>query len=176
MAWPDIVIGLGVVAGVVQGWRRGLIAELTGTVALAAGVGAAFIYPGMWDGAAQALTHLGAGSAHAIAMLVYAALAYALVFALGSALGLVAKLPLVGTANAAFGGLVGLVKTVAFVWVVLYVALFFPLSRDLRQDLHDSRLVAVFEGPNARLDTTLRSSLPSFMRPYSESIFARHRV
>jgi membrane protein required for colicin V production len=176
MAWPDLAIGFIVALGVWQGWRRGLISELTGTVAFAAAVAAAFLYPGMWDGFAQTLTHLGAGSAHVVAMLAYAAVAYAVVLAIGSALGAVAKLPIIGTLNRALGGIVGLVKAIVFVWVVLYVALFFPLSPDLRGDLHNSRLVALFEEPNASLDATVSASLPWFLRPYSDSIFARHRV
>jgi uncharacterized membrane protein required for colicin V production len=176
MAWPDLAIAFVIALGVWHGWRRGLISELTGMVAFAAAVAAAFVYPGMWDGFVQARTHLGAGSSHVVALLVYAALAYAVVFSIGAGLGAVAKLPLIGTANAALGAIVGLLKGIALIWVVLYVALFFPLPHDLREDLHRSHLVAMFEGPNARLDSTLRSSLPSFLQPYSESIFARHRV
>jgi membrane protein required for colicin V production len=176
MAWPDLAIGLVAAVGVWQGWRRGLISELTGTVAFAAAIAAAFVYPGMWDGFFAALTHLGPGSSHVVAMIVFAGVAYALVFALGALLGTIAKLPVIGTANGALGGVVGLVKTTVFVWAVLYVALFFPLSRDLRDDLHHSWLVAMLEQPNAKLDGTLRSSLPWFVRPFSESLFARHRV
>jgi uncharacterized membrane protein required for colicin V production len=176
MAWPDLAIGLLAALGVWQGWRRGLISELTGPVAFAAAVAAAFVYPGMWDGFFATLAHLGPGSSHVVAMIVFAGFAYALVFALGAVLGTVAKLPVIGIANGALGGVVGLAKTTVFVWVVLYVALFFPLSHDLRQDLHHSWLVAMFEQPNAKLDGTLQSSLPSFVRPYSETLFARHRV
>jgi uncharacterized membrane protein required for colicin V production len=176
MAWPDLAIGLVTTLGVWQGWRRGLISELTGTVAFAAGVAAAFVYPGMWDGFVASLTHLGPGSSHVVAMIAFAGVAYALVFALGAVLGTVAKLPVIGIANGVLGGMVGLVKATIFVWVVLYVALFFPLSHDLRQDLHESRLVAVLEQPNPKLDGTIRSSLPWFVRPFSESLFARHRV
>jgi membrane protein required for colicin V production len=176
MEWPDVVIILAALFGAWRGWRRGLIAELTGTIALTAGVAAAFWYPGMWDGAVADHTHLGPGSSHVIAMLGYAALAYGIVFALGSILAGIAKLPLVGTANAAFGTLVGVVQAGVFLWAVLYVALFFPLSRDLRADLHRSKLVAALEVANPRLDGTLRSSLPWFVRPFASGIFARHRV
>jgi len=176
MQWPDIVIAVIVLFGAWRGWRRGLIAELTGTVAFAAGLVAAFSYPGMWDGFVQAHSHLGPGSAHVIAMLGYAGLAYGIVFVLGGVLGGVARLPIIGTANAALGSLVGLVQAGLFVWAALYVALFFPLSRDLRDDLHHSKLVAALEFANPRLDGSLRSSLPWFVRPFASGIFARHRV
>jgi len=176
MRWPDIVITLAVLFGAWRGWRRGLIAELTGTVAFAIGIAAAFAYPSMWDGAIGSHTHLGPGSAHVVAMLVYSGLAYAIVHAVGNALGTVAKLPLVGTANAGVGALVGAVQACVFLWAVLYVALFFPLSRDLRDDLSHSKLVTAMEVPNSHLDGTLRSSLPWFVRPFASGIFARHRV
>jgi uncharacterized membrane protein required for colicin V production len=176
MAWPDVAIGFVIAVGALQGWRRGFISELTGTVAFAAALAAAFVYPGNWDGFVATVTRLGPGSSHVIAMIVFATFAYAVVFAIGTFLGKLAKLPLIGTVNGALGAAVGLVKATIFVWVVLYVALFFPLSRDLREDLHRSWMVAVLEGPNARLDGSLRSSLPWFVRPFSESIFARHRV
>lgn len=174
--WPDIVIGLIVLFGAWRGWRRGLISELTGILSLAAGVTAAFSYPGMWDGAVAEHTHLGPGSAHVVAMLAYAGLAYGIVFAAGQVLGRIAKLPLIGTANAGLGALVGVVQASVIIWAVLYVALFFPLSPDLRNDLHRSQLVAMLQVPNPRLDDTLRSSLPPFVRPYTEEMFARHRV
>jgi uncharacterized membrane protein required for colicin V production len=174
--WPDIVIGLAVLFGLWRGWKRGFIAELTGTLALAAGVAASFAYPGMWDTAVQNRTHLGPGSAHVVAMLGYDALAYGIVFALGHILGGIAKLPLIGTANAALGGLVGAVQACVLLWAVLYVALFFPLSPDLREDLHHSKLVSVLALAYPRLDDTLRSSLPWFVQPFAADIFARHRV
>jgi uncharacterized membrane protein required for colicin V production len=176
MAWPDIVVGLIFAFAALRGWRVGLIAELTGTLALFAAIGAAFAYPGMWDGLMVTMLHLGPGSAHVAGMFAYAAVAYAVVSAIGFALGRVAKLPLIGTANAALGSAFGLAKSMLFVWVVLYVALFFPLSSDLRADLHRSYFVAMLSSHDAALDDTLRSTLPQFVRPYSDNVFARHRV
>ena len=176
MAWPDIVVLLLLLFGALRGWRVGLIGELTGMVALATAVTAAFAYPGMWDGFAQQRTGLGPGSAHVVAMLAFAAAVYGIVFMVGFAFGRIAKLPIIGTVNAGLGAAVGVVKTTIIVWAILYVALFFPLSRDLRNDLRRSRFVVVLETPNDRFDETLRSSLPWFVRPYSADLFARHRV
>ena len=176
MAWPDIVAGSIFAFAALRGWRVGLIAELTGTLALVAGIGAAFAYPGAWDGFVMSMLHLGSGSARVGGMFAYAVVAYTVVSAIGFALGRVAKLPIIGTANAALGSAFGLAKSMLFVWAVLYIALFFPLSRDLRDDLHRSRFVAMLSSDDAGLDDTLRSSLPQFVRPYSKDIFARHRV
>lgn len=175
-SWPDVAIGAVVVFGALKGFKRGLIAELAGALALAFGVAAAFFYAGQWDGFVRGWTHLPPGPSHVTGMVLYAAAAYAIVLALGAALSAVAKLPLIGTANALLGALVGLIKAAVFAWAVLYVALFFALPADVRQDLHRSVLVSVLQIPNAGLDGTLRASLPPLVAPYADSLFARHRV
>jgi len=180
MDWPDILVGLVLAYGTYRGWRVGLIAELTGIIALGVAIVAAFTYPGTFDGFVHQRMNLGPGSAHVVGLCAYAGIAYAIVAAIGYALGRIAQLPLIGTVHAALGAALGLAKSTLFVWVVLYVALFFPLSRDLRKDLHHSWLVGAIASENAGLDGTLRSSLrnslPSFVQPYSDDIFARHRV
>jgi len=175
-AWPDIAIGAVVLFGTLKGFKRGLIAELAGVLALAFAVAAAFFYAGSWDGFVRGWTNLSPGPAHVLGMVLYAVAVYAIVLALGIALSTAAKLPLIGTANALLGALAGLVKGVVFAWAVLYVALFFALPRDVRADLHRSYFVALLQIPNSRLDGTLRSGLPQFVQPYADSIFARHRV
>jgi uncharacterized membrane protein required for colicin V production len=175
-AWPDVVIGIVVIFGTLKGFKRGFIAELTGALALAFAVAAAFFYAGGWDGFVRGWTHLSPGPAHVIGMVLYSAAAYAIVLALGAALATVAKLPLIGTANAILGAAVGLIKAAVFAWAVLYVALFFSLSPDVREDLHRSALVSLLQIPNSQLDGTLRASLPPFVQPYADALFARHRV
>lgn len=175
-AWPDVAIGAIVLFGTLKGFKRGLIAELAGALALAFAVAAAFFYAGSWDGFVRGWTHLSPGPAHVVGMVFYAGAAYAIVFALGAALSAVAKLPLIGTANALLGALAGLVKAVVFAWAILYVALFFQLAPDVRADLHRSFLVSLLQIPNAQLDGTLRAGLPEFVQPYAQELFARHRV
>ena len=175
-AWPDLVICLILLLGAFRGYTRGFVAELTGALALAAAIFAAFVYPGIWDKPLGDATHLGAGSAHVIGMLIFAAIAYVLVLYVGSLLGKVAKLPLLGLVNKILGAAVGFGWAAVFVWVALFVALYFPLSKDLRSDLGRSALVQVFEQPNGEIDTFIKKSLPWFAKPFSNGIFRRHRV
>ena len=175
-AWPDVVIAVIVLFGLLRGLKNGLVRELTGAVALAFGIAAAFRYPGMWDGFIAAHVHVSPGATHIVGMVAYAAVAYAIVLALGSVLSMVAKLPLINIVNALGGAIVGSLKAVVFLWVVLYVALFFPLSAGLRDDLHRSEFVAQLERPDEWIDTTLRATLPGFVAPYADSLFSKHRV
>jgi uncharacterized membrane protein required for colicin V production len=176
MAWPDIVIAVALVLGTFSGLRRGLLGELTGTVALAAAILAAFTYSGGLDAWVKHRTHLEPGSAHIVAMVVFGLIAYAIVLAIGLVLSGFAKLPLLNVVNAVGGAGVGLVKSLLFVWIALYVALFFPLSRDLRADLHRSSLVALIEAPNVNVDGHLQASLPPYVRPFAVSLFDRHKI
>ncbi|GAC1301827.1 MAG: hypothetical protein NVSMB19_10420 [Vulcanimicrobiaceae bacterium] len=176
LAWPDIAIGIVAIFGTLKGFKRGFVSELRGAVALAFGVAAAFAYGGTWDVWLRDRMHMGTGTAHVAGMVLYALLAYTIVYALGSALALVAKLPLVGTANALLGAFVGALKSAVFAWAVVYVALFFPLTAELRDDLHRSHLVAALQAPNSALDLRVRDALPPFVRPFAELLFARHHV
>ena len=176
IGWPDVVIGAILIIGALKGFKRGLVSEVAGLIALAVALVSAWLYPGMWDASLMNWTHLGAGSAHVVGMVLYAAAAYALMLAVAAVLSSAAKLPLVNVGNALLGAAVGLAKAAIFVWAIVYVALFFPLSRDLRSDLHRSRLTAVLQIANGQIDEALRASLPGFMEPYAAPLFARHRV
>jgi uncharacterized membrane protein required for colicin V production len=174
--WPDIVIAIVLVFSLLKGVKRGMIAELTGMVALAFGIAAAFAYTDTFDGFIRTHGHLGPAPTHVVGMLLYAGLAYAIVYVLGAALSSIARLPLLNAVNGMLGAIVGLAKGAVFCWAILYVALLFPLPRDIRGDLHRSRLVATLETPDAWFDHQLRDKIPDFMRPYGEPILDRHRV
>ena len=91
LPWPDLVIGAVLILGALKGFKRGFIGELTGFVALACGITAAFVYPGSWDGFARDWFHLGPGSAHVVGMILYGSLVYWLIFGVGFILNRVAN-------------------------------------------------------------------------------------
>ncbi len=176
IAWPDIIIGLIVLFGALKGLSRGLVNELAGLIALAFGIAAAFYYGGMWDAWLVRNVHVAPGAAHVVGMVAYGVVAYAIVLVLAGALSAVARLPIIGTANALLGAVVGFAKGAVFAWALLYVALFFPLSADIRHDLHRSTLVAILQRPNDSVDRKVRDSLPGIVRPFGDDLFSRHRV
>jgi uncharacterized membrane protein len=69
VAWPDIAIGFILLFTTLRGLKRGMVAELTGLVALGFGIAAAFAYTGAFDAFVRAHGHLGAAPAHVIGML-----------------------------------------------------------------------------------------------------------
>jgi uncharacterized membrane protein required for colicin V production len=176
VGWPDIVIGIILLFTTLRGVKRGLIGEVTGMVALAFGISAAVAYGGTFDDFVRAHGHLGPVPAHVVGMLLYAALAYAIVYALGTALGSIARLPVLNLLNAILGAVAGFVKGAIYAWGILYVALLFPLADDIRADLHRSQLVAMLEAPDGWFDTQLRGRLPDAVRGIGTPILDRHGV
>lgn len=175
-AWPDVIIGGIALFFTLKGWKRGFVAEIAGAIALFAAIGAAIRYPGSLDDLAQSFFHVSAGVAHVIGMVIFALAVYLALSALAWIAGRFAKLPIISLGNHAAGAAVGLVKAFAGVWAILYVALFFPLTHDLRADLHRSAIVSVVTEPNAEIDAVMRSALPPFVKPWAEPIFTNHRV
>jgi membrane protein required for colicin V production len=173
--WPDILIAAILIIAALKGYKRGFITELSGAVALMLSLITPWFYNGAFDGALATKVHLGAGAAHVVAMFLVGLATYVAVLLIARILNAVAKLPLLGTGNALAGGAIGLLKGTIGVWIVLYVALFFPLSRDIRSDLHRATLVRWIVQPNARVDSAVIATLPWFARPLVNPLFERHR-
>lgn len=176
LVWPDILIGAILLVALLKGYKRGFVMELAGAIALILAFITPWFYGGVFDKPLQQWAHLGAGSAHVVGMFAVGILTYAAVMLLARAVNIVAKMPVVGLGNALAGGAVGVLKAAAAIWIVLYVALFFPLTPDIRADLHRSVLVQAIAQPNARVDDAIIGTLPGFARPVLLPVFARHRV
>lgn len=176
MTWPDLVILAFVLLFALKGWKRGFVAEIGGFIALAAAIWAALRYPGTFDTTIQQMTKVGEGSAHVIGMVAFALIVYIALMVISTMLSRIARLPIIGIGNGAGGAAVGVVKALLGVWAVVYVALFFPLTHDLREDLHDSKLVAFVSQDNSQVDNYMKSTMPWWVRPLVSPLFIRHRV
>lgn len=176
MTWPDLVIGAIALLFALKGWKRGFVSEIGGFVALAAAIWAALHYPGVLDATMRDTFHINAGSAHVAGMIAFALLFYVALLAISAVLSRIAKLPVIGLGNALGGAVIGVIKALIGTWAVLYVVLFFPLSRDLRSDLHKSSLVALVTSPNPQADAIVKGTMPWFIRPLVDPLFAHHRL
>lgn len=175
IAWPDILIAAILFVAALKGFKRGFILELSGAVALLLSLVTPWFYNGAFDSTLAEKAHLGP-AAHVVAMFLVGLATYVGVLVLARILNAIAKLPVLGMGNALAGGAIGLLKGAIGVWIVLYVALFFPLSPGLRGDLHRSTLVSWIVQPNARVDSAVIATLPWFARPLMNPLFERHRV
>jgi membrane protein required for colicin V production len=176
VTWPDLVIGGIALLFALKGFKRGFVKEIGGFIALAAAIWAAIYYPGTLDAPVRAFTHLGEGSAHVVGMVTFAVIVYIALMVISTVLSAVARLPVIGIGNSLAGAAIGAVKALIGTWAVLYVALFFPLPQDVRTDLHNSQLVALVTSENQQIDGIVKNTMPWFIRPLVQPLFARHRV
>ena len=154
--WPDIIVVAILGIATFKGYRNGFVSELSGAIALAAALIVPWYYSGFADTFLQVTFKLGPGSAHVIGLFLTGLAAYVAVVALAWFLNGVVKLPLV--------------------WFVLFVALYFPLSPDIRADLHAATLPVYFTKANAGIDAAIQGALPWFAKPVLNPYFSRHHV
>ena len=176
LAWPDLIIGGITIFFAIRGFQKGFVSELAGAVAVFVAIVAGFRYTGAFDGTVTRFTGLTYGSAHAVGLLLFAIIAYAVVMLIAYLLGRVAKLPMLGAVNGIMGAFIGAGKALFGAFLILYAVLFLPLPNDLRNDLHRSALVALVTQPDAAVDDAVRGIMPWFVRPLLGPFFARHHV
>lgn len=176
IAWPDVVIVVILAIATLKGWSRGFVSELGGALAVTAGLVAPWFYGGWFDAQIEAITKVGPGSAHVIGMFLTGLLAYIVVVAIARVLNRIARLPVLGLGNALGGAAIGFCKGAVLLWLVLFIALFFPLSRDIRDDLHRSQLAPYLTTYDKQVDDAVLATIPWFARPFVMPYFRRHHV
>ncbi len=176
IAWPDVVIVIVLGIATFKGYSRGFVSELGGAVAVTAALVTPWFYNGSFDAQIERLAGLGPGSAHVVGMFVTGLGTYVLILLAARLLGAIARLPLLGIGNALGGALIGFAKGAILLWLVLFVALFFPLSPDIREGLHQSRLAPYLVSYDAPIDDAILSTIPWFARPFVLPYFRRHHL
>lgn len=174
--WVDTLIVVILLIGMMKGFARGFVGELGGVVAVVAALIAPWYYNGSFDQWLEKNVHLGQGSAHVVGMFLTGLLTYIIVLAVAWVVGRIAKLPFFNIFNSGGGAIVGLLKSAVLIWFILFVALYFPLSKDLRYDLHKSLLAYTFVNPDPTIDKNIRSVIPWYARPAMQPYFSRHHL
>jgi uncharacterized membrane protein required for colicin V production len=176
VGWVDIVIVVILGLATLKGFTRGFVGELGGAVAVVAALITPWYYNGAFDGWLEANVHLGPGSSHVVGMFLTGFITYAIVLAISWVLNRFAKLPILNIGNSIGGAVIGFLKGAVLIWLVLFIALYFPLSPDIRNDLHNSHLAASFTQPDEAIDHAIESTIPWFARPFLNPYFKRHHV
>jgi membrane protein required for colicin V production len=176
VSWTDVFILIIAAFTAARGFERGLIRELAGIVALAAALVVPWYYNGALDGPIADAARVGLPVAHVIATIACAVMAYVIVLLFAALLGRIKKVPVLGLGNAIAGAVAGLFKGVALVWIVLFVALFFPLSPPIRASVHNSRIAAFLMSDNRAIDGSIEATIPSWAISFLQPFFKRHHV
>lgn len=175
-SWVDIAALIMVAFTTTRGYGRGLVRELAGIVALAAAIIVPWFYNGALDAPIARGTGVDPAMAHFIGTMALAAIAYVAVLLFATLLGRVRKVPILGFGNAIGGAIVGFVKGAILVWLIIYVALFFPLTPELRANLHESRTASVLDPFNRTVDSRVQATIPPWALPWFAPYFKRHHV
>jgi uncharacterized membrane protein required for colicin V production len=176
VGWPDIVIIAIVAMAAIKGFARGLLSELGGVVAVLLALAAGLYYNGIFDGIFEKTLKMNLGSADITGRVVSALVVYAIIMVLLYIVSKYTELPALGAGNAVGGGVIGAAKGVILLWVVLFVALLFPLSTQVRSDLHKSHLVAMLAQQNQRVDDAIYGKIPDIAKPLVKPILDREQV
>jgi uncharacterized membrane protein required for colicin V production len=176
LPWADIIVVAVIALAVFKGFTRGFVKEVGGLLALAA----LFIAPWFYNGAADLyiarVTGLGAPFAHAIGAFLTGVVAYIVIIIATWILGRIVKLSILGTGNAIAGAILGFVKSVVLIWLVLFIALFFPLTPQIRASLHDSHVARLFTTYDDQAGEAVLTMVPGFAKPYLMPYFRLHDV
>jgi hypothetical protein len=159
-----------------KGYGRGFVSELGGAVAVAGALTTPWFYNGFFDPQIERTFNLGPGSAHVVGMFAVGLITYIGILVVAWVLGRIAKLPLLGLGNALGGAAIGFAKGAVLLWLVLFIALYFPLSRDIRDGLHQSRFAPYLVTYDATIDTAILATIPWFARPFLLPYFRRHHL
>ena len=176
IGWPDVVIAVVLLIAALKGYKRGFVMEIAGAVAVIAALITPWFYSGRFDRPIASGLHVTIGLAHVLAMAGVGIATYLAIMLIGRAISLVAKLPVIGCGNAIGGAAIGLAKGAVAIWIVLFLALLFPIPGWARTDLHGSYLARLIASPNASVDKAIRGTLPVFARPFTDPIFDRQRL
>lgn len=176
IAWADIVIFAVLALTTYRGYVRGFINELAGIVALVAGLVVPWYYNGILDTPIHEVTGLAVPLAHVAGMAVSGIVAYIIVLIVASFLSRVKSVPVLGLGNALGGAAIGMVKGSILIWLILFVALYFPLTVPIRSSLHESRLAPFFVAFDSNIDHAVMSTIPTFALPWVMPFFNRHHV
>lgn len=176
LAWPDVIMVVVLVITTYKGYSRGFVSELGGAVAVTAALVTPWFYNGVFDPQIEGLTKLGPGSAHVLGMFATGLIAYIVVLLIARVLGGIARLPVLGLGNALGGACIGFAKGAILLWLMLFIALFFPLSPDIRADLHRSYLAPYLVAYDEPIDRAMLATFPWFARPFVLPYFRRHHL
>lgn len=176
VAWADVAIFAVLALTTARGYWRGFIGELAGIVALAAALIVPFYYNGILDDPIHNVTGAAPPIAHIAGMGISSVFAYLAIVIVASIFGRIKKVPVLGFGDALAGAAIGLLKGAAFIWVALFIALFFPLNKPIRDSLHKSYLATAIVADDATIDRAVQGAIPTFVLPWVAPFFKRHHV
>lgn len=176
MTYADWLALVTLAAAFAFGFRNGVLREVTGVAATAAGWFLGSVGAGLTGAALSGAFALDVGNAHLIAFWLLFLVAFVTVMALGTRLDRVEHARPALVLSSVAGGLAAALKAAFFLWAVLFVALFFPIRGDVRATLRRSPSVAFAQRFDRYVFDPFRASMPKWSHPAVDWIIRHHRV
>jgi uncharacterized membrane protein required for colicin V production len=176
MNWIDALIVLTLAVAFWGGYRAGVVRELIGLVAIVLAWVLAGAFAGPFADALGQQWHVSIAVAHLIGFWLLFLVVFAGVRALGWLLERAASLPIIKVVSGVGGGLVAAAKAVLLLWFALFVALFFPISGDVRDAMRSSPSARAIDALDAPAYAMLEGALPKPVRVVAATILKHHRL
>jgi membrane protein required for colicin V production len=176
MNWVDALVVLTLAVAFWGGYRAGVIRELIGLAAIVIAWVLAGALAGPFADSLQQQLGVSVAIAHLIGFWLLFLFAFAGVRALGWLLERVTSLPVIKVVSGVGGGVVASAKAVLLLWFLLFVALFFPISADVRAAMRASPSARAIDSLDTPAYAMLEGALPKSVRVVAASILKHHRL
>ena len=159
----DIILGVLLLIGLVRGFQRGFVLELTGIIGLLVGIFGALKYSYITESYLNRWTNLSAINIEIIAFLISFLIITLAVSILGKILTKIIHAIALGVINRLLGALFGVVKTALFLFILLFI--FEYINTDERliaiNKLQDSIVLSTIKEVSSALIPSLEGLLES---------------
>lgn len=176
MNWVDALVFLTLAVAFWGGYRSGVVRELIGLVAIVLAWALAGAFAGPFSDSLGQTWHVSVAVAHLIGFWLLFLIVFAGVRAAGWLLERVTSLPIVKVVSGIGGGLAAAAKAVLLLWFLLFVALFLPISGDVRDAMRASPSARAIDALDLPAYAMLESAMPRDVRIVTGSILKHHRL
>jgi len=176
MTWADALVLLTLAVAFWGGYRSGVVREAIGMVAIIIAWALAGAFAGAMSPALEHSFGLSPASAHLASFWLLFLFVFGATRAAGWTIERLTARPILRVVNGLGGGVVACAKAVLALWLILFIALFFPISSDVRAVLKASPTVESIEALDRPAYAMLSASLPQRTRPFVRLFLDHHHL
>jgi uncharacterized membrane protein required for colicin V production len=176
VTWADGLVVLTLAVAFWGGYRSGVVREAVGMLAIILAWALAGAFAGAMGPTFQAHFGLSPASAHLVSFWLLFLFVFGATRAAGWAVERVTARPVLKVASGIGGGFVACAKAVLALWLILFIALFFPVAPDVRATLSRSPSVVAIEALDKPAYAMLSASLPRRARPLVRLFLDSHHL
>lgn len=176
MTWIDGLVLVTLAIAFYAGWRNGLVPEFFDAGAIAVGTWLAVIWsPGFALGLPPTWP-LSDAARHLMAFWLVFLIVFVVIRVAGWAATTYSKWPGSHWINGVGGGIISMLKVLAALFVILYLALFLPIDPQIRDTLRKSPVAILFDKRFPPINDAIVSLAPRYYKLIVRPIMHDHRI